>query len=65
MKKSFNHTSCNNFEKQLTTHILTKYLHYAKRELLHKKYITTEMGDDFILNFMIKNDDLFYTNKLK
>ena len=65
MKKSFNHTSYNNFEKQLSNHLLTKYLNYVKGEILKKGYITEEGGEDFITDFMIKNDDLFYTHKLK
>jgi len=65
MKKSFNHTSYNNFEKQLSNHILTKYLSYVKGEIVKKGFITEEMAENFIIDFMIKNEDLFYTNKLK
>tara|TARA_Y100000389_G_C17362130_1_gene464342 strand:- start:357 stop:554 length:198 start_codon:yes stop_codon:yes gene_type:complete len=65
MKRSFNHTSYNNFEKQLSYHMLSKYLSYLKKGLLKTDYISNEEMDDFITNFMIKNEDLFYTNKLK
>lgn len=65
MKKCFNHTSYNNFEKQLSNHILTKYLSYVKGEIVKKGFITEEMAENFIIDFMIKNEDLFYTNKLK
>ena len=65
MKKCFNHTSYNNFEKQLSNHILTKYLSYVKEEIVKKGFITAEMAENFIIDFMIKNEDLFYTNKLK
>lgn len=65
MKKRFNHTCYNNFETQLTNHILTKYLYYLKINVLKKKLITDEEVNDFITDFVIKNEDLFYTNKLK
>jgi hypothetical protein len=65
--QSFVHTTYNNFENQLTKHILNKYCNYLIHKMLEMP--DTIINEDecikYFQEFKIKNANLFYSNKLK
>ena len=64
MKRGFDHTTFNNFETKLTTHLLYKYWETLKKTMVDKEIIADQDCQKFINDFVINNADLFYSNKL-
>jgi hypothetical protein len=65
MKRSFDHTTFNNFEIKLTTYLLYKYWEILKKRIIDNGVITAYDCQVFINDFVITNDALFHSNKLK